>query len=181
MDLRLDELIRAQSEEQLTLAQNQQQELQAFWMSEKQEFKPRAEKLESILQPHLFDRKEAKKSQRMNQQLIRYLESPLPPGAGGPNISGCMGDIATELFTLLRAITKDTGHESYERQSILVAWNDMEDAETHMKQLEHRCIIRARQIAGRLSDYHDDSHTVPVQSLTNSELKKRVNGNKFKV
>ena len=99
MDPRLDAFIRAQSDEvssltekqrgeQLTLAQNQQEALQAFWMYAKQEFKPGAEKLESILQPHLSDREEARKSQRRNQQLIFYLESQSPPGAGGPDTNG---------------------------------------------------------------------------------------------
>jgi hypothetical protein len=208
MDPRLDAFIRAQSDEassltekqrkalhpsspftpvqlgeQLTLAQDQQNSFQAFWWYAKQEFKHIAEKLQSILQPHLL-RKEAMKSQRMNQQLIFYLESQSPPWAGGPDILGCMVDIAADLYDLLTAITKATGRHSEERQPIREALDEMENAETRMYQLETDCTVHALRIAGsitRLSEILGDSYTVPVQSLTNSELKKRVIDKRFKV
>ena len=153
--------------ERLTLAENQQKALQAFWMYEKKEFLPIAKDLERVFNPvfspppYFADKVAAKQAQWSNQQLILYLNQEINIGTvsegSNESISKHAREVATDLFRLENAMDGDEGGEA-DQASILVAAEGMRDAAKLMKLLETGCASRVHALYRIMQGLHASHH-----------------------
>ena len=150
--------------ERLTLAENQQEAIQAFWMYEKKKFLPIAKDLERVFNPvfspppYFAKKVAAKQAQRSNQQLIFYLNQEINILTIRRNESTSVHarKVATDLFTLARAMD---GDEEADQASISLAAQGMRKAGKLMGLLERDCAVRAGKIyetIEKLHARHDD-------------------------